>query len=176
MVQRKLNAGLSLLSTVFVFYHAIHTAVWALSRGSIPKSAGFMAWILTGLTVAHALISIDLAISGHASAPKGNYKSYPKMNVSTIIQRITGVLMMIFAGLHIAGAMKLMQPPKPVHAVVPPLFFVVVLVHVSVSTSKAFITLGIGTAKTVKVVDVIVKAFCALTLIACMTGFYLYLV
>ena len=176
MVQRKLNAGLSLLSTVFVFYHAIYIAVWALSKGSIPKPAGFMAWILTGLTLAHALISIDLAISAHTSAPKGNYKSYPKMNVSPIIQRASGVLMMIFSVLHITGAMKLMQPPKAVHAVVPPLFFTIVLVHVAVSTSKALITLGIGNAKTVKVVDVIVKVFCTLTLIACITGFYLYIV
>ena len=84
--------------------------------------------------------------------------------------------MMIFSVLHITGAMKLMQPPKPVHAVVPPLFFTIVLVHVAVSTSKALITLGIGNAKTVKVVDVIVKVFCALTLIACITGFYLYIV
>lgn len=175
MLQRKINAWLSLLTTVLIFDHAIFTSVWMISRGSIPKSADFLPWILTGLTVVHALISIDFAISGHANAPKGNYKSYPKMNVSTIVQRISGVLMMLFAGLHIADATKLMQPPKVVHLIVPPLFFAIVMVHVAVSTSKAFITLGIGNAKTVKVVDVFVKALCGITLVAGVIGYYLYL-
>ena len=175
MLQRKINAWLSLLTTVLIFDHAIFTSVWMISRGSIPKSADFLPWILTGLTVVHALISIDLAISGHANAPKGNYKSYPKMNVSTIVQRISGVFMMLFAGLHIADATKLMKPPKVVHLIVPPLFFAVVMVHVAVSTSKAFITLGIGNAKTVKVVDVFVKVLCGITLVAGVIGYYLYL-
>ena len=175
MLLRKINAGLSLLATVLILDHAIFTSVWMLSRGSIPKSADFLPWILMGLTVIHALISIDLAITAHANAPKGNYKSYPKMNVSTIVQRISGILMMLFVGLHVAGATKLMQPPKAVHMIVPPLFFAIVLVHVAVSTSKAFITLGIGNAKTIKVVDAFMKVLCGLTLVAGVTGFYLYL-
>jgi hypothetical protein len=37
------------------------------------------------------------------------------------------------------------------------------------------ITLGIGNAKTVKAVDIIVKVLCAVTLVADVVGFYLYL-
>ena len=63
-----------------------------------------------------------------------------------------------------------MQPPKIVHA----MFYTIVLMHAAVSTSKAFITLGIGNAKFVKVVDIVVKVICAATLIAALTSFYLY--
>jgi hypothetical protein len=67
-----------------------------------------------------------------------------------------------------------MTPPHIVHTLVPPIFFAVALAHTAVSTSKAFITLGIGNAGFIKVFDVIIKAICAATLIATVIGFYLY--
>jgi hypothetical protein len=96
------------------------------------------------------------------------------MNVSTIVQRITSVLMCLLLGLHIAGAANHFQP-KMLHAVFHPLFFATALVHVAVSTSKALITLGVGSAKLVKCVDILVKGICAATLVAGVIGFYLCL-
>ena len=103
-------------------------------------------------------------------------KMYPKMNVSTIVQRASGVLMVPTMALHVAGTVGLTQPPPIVHATLPPVFFTVVMVHVAVSTSKSLITLGIGSAKFLKIADIIVKVLCAATLIASVTGFYLYVV
>ena len=174
MLLRKINAGLSLLATVLILDHAIFLAAWMLSRGAIPKSADFVPWVLTGVVLVHALISIDLAVSAHMDNTNRKGKKYVKMNVATIIQRISGVLMMLFTALHIAGATGYMHPPKVVHAIVPALFYTIVLAHVAVSTSKAFITLGIGNVKFVKVVDIVIKVICTATLIAALTGFYLY--
>jgi hypothetical protein len=56
-----------------------------------------------------------------------------------------------------------------------PLFFAIVLSHVAISTSKAFITLGIGNAKTIKTIDIVLKVICIATFIACTIGFYLCL-
>ena len=67
-----------------------------------------------------------------------------------------------------------MQPPQIVHVIVPPVFFTLVMVHISASTGKALITLGIGNAKFVKIADVVVKIICLFTLIADIIGFYLY--
>jgi hypothetical protein len=78
--------------------------------------------------------------------------------------------------LHVLGTVGVIQPPQAVHAILPPLFFTVALMHTAVSTSKAFITLGIGNVKTVKVIDITIKVICALTLVADIVGFYLYLV
>ena len=55
------------------------------------------------------------------------------------------------------------------------MFFITVLAHVSVSTSKALITLGVGNAKVVKIVDIVMRLLCAVTLIAGVIGFYLCL-
>ena len=98
------------------------------------------------------------------------------MNISTIIQRASGVALIMFTLLHVGGTMGYLQPPPAVHAILPPLFFAVSLMHTAISTSKAFITLGIGNAKIVKTVDIAVKVLCGVTLIADVVGFYLYLV
>ena len=175
MLLRKINAGLSLLSTFLLMDHAIFNAVWMLSMGSIAKNMNSMPWILFGVMVLHAFISIDFAISGIVNSSGHKYKKYVKLNISTIVQRISGFLLMILTLLHIAGTMGYIHPPKIVHAINPPLFFAIALTHAAVSTSKALVTLGIGNAKFVKIADIAVKVLCGLTLVADVVGFFLYL-
>lgn len=174
MLLRKINAVISLLTTLFLLNHAIFTSVRMLSKGKVEQSAPFVPWVLAGLMAAHAFISIYFAVSSHMEGDKRKYKTYPKMNRVTIFQRVSGILLIIFTALHVAGASGAMQPPQIVHAILPPIFFAIALTHAAVSTDKAFITLGIGTARFVKVVSVIVKVICVATLIAAVTGFYLY--
>jgi hypothetical protein len=174
MLLRKVNAVLSIICTVLILDHAIFLSVWMLSRCSIAKSENFIPIILMILVVAHAIISIVLGVIGHKNAEKRKCKEYPKLNVSTIIQRASGILMILLLVLHIVGATNYYQP-KILHAVLHPLFFAIVLSHVAVSGSKAIITLGIGSAKVVKVVDVVIKVICIATFIASVIGFYLCL-
>jgi hypothetical protein len=175
MKLRKINAVLSLAATGLLLCHAISLAVWMLSRGSVPVPASAIPHALTMVILFHALISIGLMISGHKGAKKQKSKAYPKLNVPTVVQRISGALLVLFTWLHIAGALGLMTPPQVVHAIVPPLFFLLVLGHIAVSGVKAFITLGIGDAKFVKQADFVIKALCAATLVADVIGYYLHM-
>ena len=174
MLLRKINAGLSLLATVLILVHAIFLSAWMLSEGAIPKSSNIVPWVLAGVVLLHALISIDLAVSAHTDNANRKGKTYVKLNRTTIFQRLSGVLMMLFIALHIAGATGYMHPPKVIHAIVPAIFYTIVLAHAAVSTGKALITLGIGNAKFIKIADIVIKVICAATLIAALTGFYLY--
>lgn len=174
MLLRKINAVLSIICTVLILDHAMFLSVWMLSRCSIAKSESFMPIILMILVVAHAIISIIQGVIGHKNAEKRKCKEYPKLNVSTIIQRASGILMILLLVLHIVGATNYYQP-KILQAVLHPLFFAVVLSHVAVSGSKAMITLGIGDAKLVKVADVVIKIICVATFIASVIGFTLCL-
>ena len=72
------------------------------------------------------------------------------------------------------GATGIMQPPPLIHAIVPPLFFTIVLAHVAVSTPKALITLGFGNTKFIKISGIVIKVICIATLVADIVGFYLY--
>ena len=174
MLLRKINAGISLLTTAVLLFHAGSIAVWMLSRGSVGRVLTPFSWVLVGLALIHAFVSIDAVVSGLMSGDGHKHKAYPKMNRSTVVQRASGVLMLLFAALHIAGAMGFMHPPKIVHGIVPPLFFILVMAHTAVSASKALITLGIGDAKLIRRADVVIKVICGITLIADIVGFYLY--
>jgi hypothetical protein len=174
MLLRKINAIISLLTTVFLLDHAIFTSVWMLSRGSVEQSAPIAPWILAGLVGSHAFISVYFAFSAQEDGEKRKVKSYPKMNRITIFQRVSGILLIVFTALHVAGASGAMQPPLVVHTILPPLFFTVALAHTAVSTEKAFITLGIGNARAIKIISIVVKLICAVTLVASIAGFYLY--
>lgn len=175
MILRKINAVLSLIATLLFLDHAIFQAVHMLSEGGIKQSASFMPYILTVTMILHALLSIVLAILGHKGADKRKCEAYPKLNIATNIQRISGVLLILLTALHISEMTGRLQLPPAIYLILTPLFFAVALMHVAVSTSKAFITLGIGNAKTVKAVDIVMKILCAATLIADVVGFYLYL-
>ena len=173
MLKRKINAVISLLVTVLLLNHAIVLSVYMLSGGRIARQTSILSWVLMGMVILHALISIDIAMSAHAENENRKGKKYPKKNAATIVQRLSGVLMVPATGLHIAGATGYMVPPKVVHAIVPPLFFTMVLTHIAVSASKALITLGIGNARLVKMIDIFVKVLCGATLIAGVIGIYL---
>lgn len=174
MLLRKINAIISLLTTLLLLDHAIFTSVWMLSKGSVEQSAPIAPWILAGLVLVHAFISIYFAVSAHEEGEKRKVKSYLKMNRATIFQRVSGILLIVFSALHIAGASGAMQPPHIVHTILPPLFFAIALAHAAISTDKALITLGIGNANVIKVVRIVVRLICAVTLIAAIVGFYLY--
>ena len=174
MILRKINAWLSLVTTVFLLNHAIIHAVWMLAEIGLVKNPSGMAWIMYGLMMIHAIISIVLAVLGHKGAGKRKCNEYPKMNIPTNIQRMSGVLLILLTALHIAGTVGILTPPKTVHAILPTIFFTITMAHVSVSVSKAFITLGIGSAKFIKVLDIAVKVMCAIILIADIIGFYIY--
>lgn len=174
MLMRKINAVLSLLITFLMMGHAISYSVWMISRGTIGQNIAFMSWVLMGLMFFHVFICVDFIVTGIMESAEHKCKKYPQMNKSTLVQRISGALLIVFAPLHAAGAAGYIQPPKVVHAIIPPLFFAIALIHASVSVGKALITLGIGSAKFVEVADIAAKVICAATFIAAVTGFYMY--
>ena len=176
MLLRKINSVLSLITGLLLLDHVIFFSVWMIMRGSIAKSAPVLPRVLVVLTVVHAILSVVILIRNRKSkdAEKSDCKDYPKLNASTYIQRISGVLMLVLLGLHIAGSINHFQP-QMLHAIMHPIFFAIALVHTGFSTSKALVTLGVGNATVVKAVDVIVKLICAGTFIASVIGFYLCL-
>ena len=176
MLLRKVNAGFSLFATYLLLDHAIFHAIWMLSQGKVAKTANQLPWILLFVMAVHAMLSIVLAVLGHKGAKKCKCNSYPRQNVFTVVQRFSGLAMILFSALHILGTIGVLTPPQAVHAVLPVLFFAITLAHLAVSGSKALITLGIGNAKVVKTVDVVMKVLCGATWIADVVGFYLYLV
>ena len=124
--------------------------------------------------IIHAILSIILLIKNRKGAVKNKHKKYSELNIETYVQRITGVLIILMMGVHIAGAANHFQP-KILHAILHPLFFAVALAHSAVSVDKAFVTLGIGNAKLIRVINVTIKIICSATFVAGVIGFYICL-
>ena len=174
MKLRKTNAVFSLICTVLLLGHAISLAIWMLSMGNVPAAPSALPRALTVFFVVHAIISIILLIASHKDGSKNKGNPYLKLNAPTVVQRVSGILLIVFTWLHIAGTIGIMTPPPLIHAIVPPLFFALTLAHVAVSTTKAFVTLGIGNVTFIKRADLAIKGICAVTLVADVIGFYLY--
>ena len=174
MKLRKLNAVISLITTVLILDHSIFYSVWMLSRGSVAKSADALPWVLTVLALIHTVLCIVIIARQHKDKAKQPHNSYAKLNAGTVIQRASGILMVVLLAVHIGGAANHFRA-KIFHTVMHPLFFAAVLAHISVSVSKAFVTLGVGNAKVIKALDVLMPIVCAAIFLAGVIGFYMCL-
>ena len=171
---RKINALISILIVLIFLDHSIFYSVVMLSRYRIPANVTVLPWVMTILVAVHAILSIAMAVLGHKGAEKRKCNTYTQLNARTMIQRYSGLLMILLLVVHIAGSNTHFQP-QLLHAVLHPIFFAIALIHFSVSASKAFVTLGIGNAKLVKAVDVLMVILCGTIFVACVVGFYLCL-
>ena len=169
---RKVNASLSLVCTFLILVHGAYDAVWMMMRGLVPNLPKPMAFILMSFVIVHTILSIVTAILGSEGKSETKGKFYAKENIKTLVQRVFGALMVLLLAPHILG-MGNRLAPKNIHSIIHPIFFLAVYGHTAISTSKAFITLGIGNAKTIKVIDIVARILCILIFIASVVGLYL---
>lgn len=171
-IARKINAIISLICSLLILTHGTYDAIWMICRGKISTLSIPVPFILVVFLVIHIILSIVTAIL--ASSPKSKEKArmYQKENIKTLIQRASGILIILLLIPHVIG-MKQFLNPKILHSIVHPLFFLLVYGHTAISFSKAFITLGIGNAKFIKVIDILSTILCSLIFIASIIGLYL---
>jgi hypothetical protein len=171
-ISRKTNAIISLVCSFLILLHGGYDALWMIMRGRITTLPSFIARLLVIFVFIHIVLSIVNAILGSGKKTSLRGKVYKKENIKTIIQRVLAVLIVVLLAPHIIG-MKNHLVPKLLHSIIHPLFFIAVYGHTAISFSKAFITLGIGNAKFIKIVDIIISVLCILIFIASIMGLYL---
>ena len=147
MILKKTTALLGLLSIVLLLAHLGYSVFAYLTFYYNPAITQVLAVPFMVVTCLHAIcgmISVSLRADG------GSLDLYPKLNASTIIQRVTAALIFPLLILHI-NTFRLMQSASEQGAalvvialiVAELLFFASVIAHVAVSLSKALITLGL---------------------------------
>ena len=169
---RKVNAALSLVCTFLILVHGAYDAVWMMLRGLVPNLPKPIAFVLMGFVIVHTILSIVTAILGSGGKSEIKGTMYAKENIKTLVQRIFGGLMLLLLAPHILG-MGNRLAPKVLHSIIHPIFFLAVYGHTAISSSKAFITLGIGNAKTIKAIDIVASILCVTIFIASIVGLYL---
>lgn len=146
MKLKKINAGLALLTAATGLIHIIYNVISYLMFIHNEMLTHIIADVFMTLTIIHAVLGmIAITVMGDGSS----IKLYPKQNMNTIIQRITGMIMFPLLFLHANTFDLLMKNAKIGNTVVIGLLIVVqilffgdVLAHIALSIPRALITLG----------------------------------
>ncbi len=140
---KKANAILSLLTLCLLVVHAGYQTVSYLLFFYNPVATAVTGMSLEAAFVLHAILSAISVFGAHDSKTI----SYKKLNIGTVLQRITAVLMIVLLPPHIAFSVLLNKGVVPkqtfyIIIAVQILFYGAICTHVAVSFSKALISLG----------------------------------
>ena len=163
---KKFNAVLSLLTTLAIFIHVGYTAYAYLTFYYNPLLKEITAMPFMAFACLHAICAMGIVFF---SADGTKLGQYPKKNIGTILQRASAIHILPLLILHIntfdilktcAGNGKWFF--FALVMIFQPIFYATVFTHVTVSVSRALITLGrLSSLEKKKTVDRIVLIICA---------------
>ena len=165
---KKINAVLGLAIIAAFLTHIIYEIYAYLTFYYNPVVTKVIAYTVAGLVAMHVIVTIIMIRSGH---DRGKGLRYPGLNIRTIIQRASGVLMILILHLHIKNFDILSgtagTPWFTVMQAVQVLFYGTVMLHIAASAGNALITLGVITSeKARRRSDIAVWIACAVLFIA----------
>lgn len=174
MKLKKINAVLGLLTTLSLFAHAgimsisLHTGWY-----QYTLCKGF-ARLTLSLMILHIVCSLAILFFYHDGSEAVLYK---KANVRLILQRASALCLMIFLHVHrkayghMATGETLSTGMAVFFMISEIIYICLVMIHISMSFSKAFITLGIvSSTNQVAVIDRIIWGVCIVLLLVAGIG------
>lgn len=151
MKLKKLNAVLGLLLAAVCLTHITLEVYYGTTLKDILKLLKLTAHICGGICFTHALISVYMVFFVHERPKRGT--AYPKENIQTLIQRLSAAAMFILLFFHTMLSKMLTTHRENglwffiICITVAILFFATVFLHISVSFTRALITLGLITSR-----------------------------
>ncbi len=146
MILKKTNAVLSLLTLLGVLIHVGYNVFAYLTFFYDPLLKKITAYPFMIAVCLHAILGVVIVVTGGELQGAGYY---PGLNITTVIQRVSAVLMLLLLKMHIR-MFDLMSNASMqgnwsfwwLLVFLEILFFAAVISHISVSFSKALITMG----------------------------------
>ncbi len=166
MILKKINAAVALLSVLLMLAHIIYGVFTYVAFYYNPFLTKLLAIPFIILVCIHAVLGmLSVFLLGDGTRAD----RYVKLNMGTLLQRVSAALIFPLLILHI-NTFSLMGKAAEngrtymiiLLVAAELLFFTCVIVHVAVSFTKAFITLGILTSpEKQKAIDRVVYTVCA---------------
>ena len=167
MTVKKWNARLSLLTILLLLIHEGYQLFAYITFYYNPVLSKVSGYALAGCFVLHAILSMI----GVAFLHDGKSVAYKKLNIRTVLQRVSAVLLILLLPLHIfsfpllkssaGGFGYLLVEAAQI------IFYATLFCHVATSFSNALITLGwLSDIKKKRIIDVVVIVICVIMLIA----------
>ena len=164
---KKWNARLSLLTVVlFLIHEGYHLYAYTTMYYN-PVLSKVTGYALAGALGLHVILSIISVFVLH-DAKKVSYK---KLNIKTVIQRVSAVLIVLLLPIHILSFGLLQSSVGGIGYILTEiaqiLFYAALCCHIAVSFSNALITLGYLTEmRRKRIIDIVVAVICAILFLA----------
>ena len=167
MAIKKWNARLSLLTTALLLIHEgyqLYAYITFYYNPTLSKVTGYAA---AGCFVLHGILSAIGVFVLHDAKTV----AYKRLNIRTVLQRISAAMIIVLLPLHIFSFSLLMSSAGGVGYVLTEiaqiLFYAALSCHIALSFSNALITLGrLSDIKKKRIIDVVAFVICALLFIA----------
>ena len=167
MTIKKWNARLSLLTILLLLIHEGYQLFAYITFYYNPTLSKVTGYAVAVCFVLHAILSVV----GVAVLHDSKSVAYKKLNIRTVLQRISAVLLILLLPLHIFSFPLLKSSAGGFGYVMVEaaqiIFYATLFCHVVVSFSNALITLGwLSDIKKKRIIDVVVLVICVIMLIA----------
>ena len=169
MKLKKANAICGLAVILLLLLHAGYQMVAYVLFLYNPFVTKLFAWTLAGLLALHIIFGMSIVMFAHDGS---ELAKYPKENRRTILQRASAIAILILFVAHIYAFKVLTNPALGdsglyIAGIIQILFFAAVFVHVAMSFSNAFVTLGwLTDLEHKKKIDKVVTVICVIAFIA----------
>ncbi len=167
---KKINAVLGLLLSAVCLTHVVTEVCYVVVGGDVWTHLQIIAKICGAIAILHILISCYMIFISHEGK---RISPYPRENMSTLLQRISGFLMILLLFFHVGLAEKLLARQDGslwffiLNVTAAILCYGTVLLHIALSFSRALITLGaLSSRKTQRRLDRILWIVLGLLFIA----------
>lgn len=157
MIRKKINAVIAILISLMLIDHSIACSIHLITH-NYEDSIAAPAIILTCLVVIHASISIFAVFVKHDNRTV----KYKKLNRGTMVQRITGIAVILVLIPHAICAWMFMPERVTQLFIVTHFIFVIVAdIHAAISVPKGLVTLGLlASEKKYKICQIICWIIC----------------
>ena len=139
---KKLNAWLALLTVALLLLHETYQLFAFILFYYNPVMTKILGYSLASVFILHGILSAYCVFGLHDSKSV----AYKKMNIRTVLQRISGLAMILLLPLHICSFLLLQRSAGTfifyLLLAFQALFYAAINCHVAVSFSSSFITLG----------------------------------
>lgn len=166
MTSKKLNAVCTWILMPALLVHIVTTLAFLLTGWFDMKLFVIVPRIVGVVCIMHVCISMYIVFFKHDGA---NIGGYGKLNQRTIVQRASGIMILLLVHPHVKlfssflyENLPLPTPRKIVIFIVEMLFFGAIYTHLECSFSRSLITMGlIRSEKTEHTIDMCARTFAA---------------
>lgn len=164
---KKLNANLSLLTLVLLLIHEGYQLCAYITFYYNPILTKASGYAVACCLILHAVLSLICVFALHDSKKI----AYKKLNIKTLIQRISGAMIILLLPIHILSFPLLESTAGGAGYIIVEalqiIYYGSLSCHVAMSFTNALVTLGLlSDIKKKRITDVVVLAICALLFIA----------